>query len=242
VRVALRAALVKTPAHEHAGAAAQRFRVEVEAEIRTPLVADGGGALLAQPGAGGSGSRERSLTARPNKSRKLGKYQSSGGSMPTNVSDEMRGALGTLLTRRISYPVAESDIRKWALAVYWPEKPPREFLDAERAPEDFNPFAWAVAGSEAGGRPEPDANSADRTERLAGVPGPGLRFQLNGGLETEYGVPIRPGDVITSENRLDGYSEREGKLGLMLLTVTEDTWTNQDRAVVKRSRMTLIRY
>jgi len=177
--------------------------------------------------------------------------------MPTNVSDEMRGALGTLLTRRISYPVAESDIRKWALAVYWPEKPPREFLDAERAPEDFNPFAWAVAeseiggrpepdvavaGSETGGRPEPDANSADRTERLAGVPGPGLRFQLNGGLETEYGVPIRPGDVITSENRLDGYSEREGKLGLMLLTVTEDTWTNQDRAVVKRSRMTLIRY
>jgi hypothetical protein len=48
--------------------------------------------------------------------------------------------------------------------------------------------------------------------------------------------------VITSENRLDSYSEREGKLGLMLFTVTEDTWTNQDRTVVKRSRMTLIRY
>ncbi|MFG1924546.1 MaoC family dehydratase N-terminal domain-containing protein [Cryptosporangium sp. NPDC048952] len=162
--------------------------------------------------------------------------------MPTNVSDAMRGALGNLLTRRISYPVSASDIRKWALAVYWPEKPPREFLDADRAPEDFNPFAWAVAGAESTGRTSGGTNAADRTEQLAGIPGPGLQFQLNGGLETEYGAPIRPGDVITSENRLDAYSEREGKLGLMLFTVTEDTWTNQDSTVVKRSRMTLIRY
>jgi len=162
--------------------------------------------------------------------------------MRTNVSDAMRGALGNLLTRRTSYPVAESDIRKWALAVYWPQRPPRAFLDASRAPEDFNPFAWAVATTESTGRLAADANAADRTELLAGVPGPGLQFQLNGGLETEYGAPIRPGDVITSENRLDSYSEREGKLGLMLFTVTEDTWTNQDDVVVKRSRMTLIRY
>ncbi|TQS47135.1 MaoC family dehydratase [Cryptosporangium phraense] len=154
----------------------------------------------------------------------------------------MRGALGNLLSRRISYPVSESDIRRWALAVYWPQKPPQAFLDAAAAPEDFNPFAWASAAAETPGRTEGDANSADRTEVMAGVPGPGLQFQLNGGLETEYGAPIRPGDVITSENRLDSYSEREGKLGLMLFTVTEDTWTNQDRAVVKRSRMTLIRY
>ena len=167
--------------------------------------------------------------------------------MRTNVSDAMRGALGNLLTRRTSYPVAESDIRRWVLAVYWPEKPPQMFLDAARAPEDFNPFAWIAAGSETtgrinGDRINGDTNAADRTEQLAGIPGPGLQFQLNGGLESEYGVPIRPGDVITSKNRLDSYSEREGKLGLMLFTVTEDTWTNQDDAVVKRSRMTLIRY
>jgi N-terminal half of MaoC dehydratase len=162
--------------------------------------------------------------------------------MRTNVSDAMRGALGNLLTRRISHPVSESDIRRWALAVYWPEKPPRAFLDAAHAPEEFNPFAWAIAASESTGKASSDANSADRTEQLAGVPGPGLQFQLNGGMETEYGAAIRPGDVITSENRLESYSEREGRLGLMLFTVTEDTWTNQDGAVVKRTRSTLIRY
>jgi hypothetical protein len=162
--------------------------------------------------------------------------------MRTNVSDAMKGALGNLLTRRTSYPVSESDIRRWALAVYWPEKPPQTFLEGERAPEEFNPFAWAVAASESTGDTPTGDNSADRTEQLAGVPGPGLQFQLNGGFEAEYGAPIRPGDVITSENRLDSYSEREGRLGLMLFTVTEDVWTNQDDAVVKRSRMTLIRY
>ena len=162
--------------------------------------------------------------------------------MRTNVSDAMRGALGNLLTRRVSYPVTDSDIRRWALAVYWPQRPPRRFIEGILAPEDFNPFAWAVAASESPGRTTGDQTSSDRTEQLAGVPGPGLDFMLNGGAEAEYSLPIRPGDVITSENRLDSYSEREGRLGLMLFTITEDIWTNQDGAVVKRSRNTLIRY
>ena len=36
--------------------------------------------------------------------------------------------------------------------------------------------------------------------------------------------------------------EREGRLGLMLFTVSEDLWTNQDNERVKSSRMTLNRY
>lgn len=58
-----------------------------------------------------------------------------------------------------------------------------------------------------------------------------MKFQLNGGLQTEYGLPMRPGDVITSVNRLAEYRERQGRLGLMLLTVTEDEWTNQNASV-----------
>ena len=53
---------------------------------------------------------------------------------------------------------------------------------------------------------------------------------------------MRPGDVITSVSRLAGYSEREGRLGLMLFTTSEDTWTNQRGETVKTSRNTLIRY
>ena len=61
-------------------------------------------------------------------------------------------------------------------------------------------------------------------------------------MEVEYGVRMRPGDVITSVRRLAEYQEREGRLGLMLFTTTEDVWTNQDDQLVKTSRSAVIRY
>jgi N-terminal half of MaoC dehydratase len=169
------------------------------------------------------------------------------------ISDEMRAAIGRQMSRRVSYPISESDIRRWAVAVYYPEKPPARFYDADVAaksrwggivaPEDFNPFAWMVVEEEqAQGGADLGDNNPNRTELSMGVPSPGLKFMLNGGLEMEYGVPMRPGDVITSVSRLGGYTERPGRLGLMVFTVFEDTWTNDRNETVKVSRSTLIRY
>ena len=87
-----------------------------------------------------------------------------------------------------------------------------------------------------------DQNDPDRTELLIGIPGPGLKYQLNGGMEVEYGARVRPGDVITDVTRLVGYSERAGRLGLMLFTVRESSWTNQFGQLVKITRSTVIRY
>ena len=133
----------------------------------------------------------------------------------SHISGEMLAAVGRTLSRRVSFPVSESDIRRWALAVYYPDAPPERFIEAETAakprhggitaPEDFNPFAWLAALQSAA---------------------------PSGGKENDPG----------SENRLMSYAERPGRLGLMLFTVTEDTWTNQDGELVKRSRTTLIRY
>jgi hypothetical protein len=169
----------------------------------------------------------------------------------TNISPEMKAALGSQLARRVSYPVSESDIRRWAIAVYYPELPPARFIDAEVAaksrwggivaPEEFNPFAWASAVDESLPS-EGDENDTNKTESSIGVKGPSLKFQLNGGMETSYGVPMRPGDVITSIGRLADYTERSGRLGLMLFTVFEDTWTNDRDEFVKSTRSTLIRY
>lgn len=171
----------------------------------------------------------------------------------SNISEEMKGALGTRLSRSVSFPVSASDIRRWALAVYWPEQPPKLFIDEADAkttshggivaPEEFNPFAWMAAETESATvSAESNPNDTDRMEKNLGIKGPGLQFQLNGGMAVDYGVRMRPGDVITSESRLAEYSEREGRLGLMLFTTTEDTWTNQNDEVVKRTRTTLIRY
>lgn len=169
----------------------------------------------------------------------------------TLISDAMRGAVGRELSRTVSYPVSESDIRRWAVALYYPVEPPQRFWDARAAegtrwggivaPEDFNPFAW-MAAEPSGRPPTHDGLDPDSTEYLLGIDGPGLKNQLNGGVSAVYGEPMRPGDVITLVRRLAEYSEREGRFGPMLFTVFESAWTNQRDELVLRSRFTLIRY
>ena len=169
----------------------------------------------------------------------------------THISPAMHDAVGREFSRRVSFPIAESDIRKWVLAVYYPKEPPRRFWDENAAaatsyggivtPEEFNPFAWMTASAE----PEVadlDGIESDRIEMLLGISGPGLPVLLNGGLEVEYGTRMRPGDVITAVGRISTYTERTGRPGLMLFTVAEETWTNQHAEVVKRAWTTTIRY
>jgi hypothetical protein len=169
----------------------------------------------------------------------------------TNINDEMRAAVGRQTGRRVSFPISESDIRRWAVAVCWPDPPPRLFWDQVHAkntkhggivaPEEFNPFAWMVAEHDAP-KVHVEVNDPNRLERLLEIKGPDLKYQLNGGMEVEYGVRMRPGDVITAVGHLAEYREREGRLGLMLMTIGEETWTNQDDQLVKRTRSTGIRY
>jgi hypothetical protein len=169
----------------------------------------------------------------------------------TFVSEAMEAAVGRELARLVSYPIVESDIRKWAIAVYYPEPPPRRFWDAEFAasttfggivaPEDFNPFAWISAFPP--GPPSPEGNNdPQKTEKTLGIEPPAVEFMLNGGIEVEYAEPMRPGDVITSVTRLGSYRERPGRLGPMLFTTLENTWTNQRDELVHRARSTVIRY
>jgi hypothetical protein len=161
------------------------------------------------------------------------------------VSADMAAAVGRELDRRCSFPITPSDIRRWALAIYHPELPPERFLVAEPspagdallvAPEDFNPFAWLVAD------PLGPPVALAEPEGVLGIPGPGLRKRIRGGMEVSYAEPMRSGDVITAVRRLAGYDEREGRLGRMLLTTIEETWTNQRSDLVKQYRFTFIRY
>ncbi len=168
----------------------------------------------------------------------------------TYISAVMADAVGNELSRQVSYPISESDIRKWAIAVYYPEPPPRLFWDADFAattvhrglvaPEDFNPFAWMAAGG--GGVQGSRANDPQATEKTLGVDPPAVGFQVNGGISMTYGERMRPGDVVTSVSKLGGYHERTGRLGLMLFTTLDTTWTNQHGSMVRRSQGTVIRY
>jgi hypothetical protein len=166
------------------------------------------------------------------------------------VTSEMRSIIGRPFREMVSFPVAASDIRRWAIAVYYPQVPPRLYWDEEYAaktlyggivaPEDFNPFAWATAEPELA--PRQETFDWDYTESRFGVKGPGLSTNLNAGSQTRYGPRMRPGDVIWSSSHVLSYTEKQGRMGVMLLTVTRSTWTNQHGETVKETDQTSIRY
>lgn len=159
----------------------------------------------------------------------------------TLVTPDMEEQKGVWGNERTSYPISESDIRKWAIAVYWGETPPRIYWDAEYAkttkwggiiaPEDFNPFSWAVP--------------LTQPKAMGAVPGQEVKKGgniLNGGQVDTFGVKMRPGDVVTSKTRLSHWEEREGRNGLTLYSYTETEWTNQNGELVKTRISTGIRY
>lgn len=158
----------------------------------------------------------------------------------TYVTPEMEAAKGVWGDERTAPPIAASDIRKWAIATYWPDKPPRIYWDDAYAkttrwggiiaPPDFNPFAWPV--ERPAGRIGPQPRKPD------GKPMTGM----NGGQTDTYGVPMRPGDVVTTRTRLLDWEEREGRLGHTLFTRTETEWRNQRDELVKRRVSIGIRY
>jgi len=169
----------------------------------------------------------------------------------TWISAEMSAAIGGEYGGRTSFPISVSDIRRWAVAVYYPERPPRVYWDEDYAattdhggivaPEEFNPFAWmsadVLSATPVGTRP------GIGPESPLGIEAPATTNMLNGGMECTYtGVRMRPGDVITTVSALTDYQERTGRLGLMLFTTTEQRWTNQEGELVKAQRDILIRY
>ena len=94
----------------------------------------------------------------------------------TLVTPEMIKRQGVWGHEETSFPISLSDIRKFAIAVYWPQTPPRLFWDEEYArttrwggiiaPQDFNPFAWPIKNEDPAERaPEEPPQGKARYER-----------------------------------------------------------------------------
>jgi acyl dehydratase len=139
------------------------------------------------------------------------------------------GKIGRTLDPVSAPPVDTNDIRRWAIATYWPERPPAVFLDAEVAPRDLDPFAWMPDRPWAG----------DWLWGMGTEPG---RRLLNGGQHNQYFAPIRPGDVISVTRRFVDVVERGTKRGPMVFFTSEFRWTNQHDAPVRIGHQTSIYY
>ena len=159
----------------------------------------------------------------------------------TYVTEAMRTAQGQWGETRPAPPISETDIRRWAMATFYPEQPPRIYRDAEYAattrwggivaPPDFNPFAWPLERSSP---PAPELGGA----RPDGRPLTGM----NGGQTDTYGAPMRAGDVVSERRRLVDWWEREGRLGHTLYVRNEIEWRNQHDELVKTRLSIGIRY
>jgi hypothetical protein len=131
----------------------------------------------------------------------------------------------------VSYPVGANDIRRWAVACYFPEDPAADLVDDDVAATgpwgrlvalpDFNAFAWVK-----GFRP-------DIYPWMRGMGTEVGTRGLNGGQRNRYFAPIGPGDVITVTARLVEAYEKPGRLGTMLFLVDESRWTNQHGELVR---------
>ena len=164
-----------------------------------------------------------------------------GGRPGTLVTPEFAGQRDIWTEARTAPPIGLTEIRRWAIAVYWPEQPPRIFWDEDYArgtrhggivaPWDFNPFAWPLERP-----PLPPGFGSMASDAAAG------QRLLNGGYTDRFGAPMRPGDVIAEVSALVGWDERETSLGLTLFSHYEYRWTNQRHELVKRRTKTFIRY
>ena len=162
----------------------------------------------------------------------------------TYLVPEVLAAAGRAVSTATSYPVSASDIRKWALAVYYPAQPPQYFIDAQYAPEDFDPFAWGPKSHDSF-LPGDDSGIWHRhgiNQKALGFPEWKFIVSMNAGMKVEYGVRMQVGDVITDVKSCGQYTERQGRNGLMLISQSISTWTNQRGELVKRTTNSGISY
>ena len=79
-----------------------------------------------------------------------------------------------------------------------------------------------------------------RTRRPPRVDSSLGRGGVNAGNEFEFLQPLRPGDVITVTRKIADVKERTGKLGKMVIRITEETFVNQNGEKVGVGRQTNI--
>src|SRR5262245_26033022 len=170
------------------------------------------------------------------------------------LTDEMLSLVDRPMHEATSYPIGVNDIRRWAIAVYYPDVPPREFWDEEYAattrwrgivaPEEFNPFAWATqdpllsAPREQGG-----PGRWGHFESVFGLEPPPYRAVLQSRVIATYSpIRMRPGDTIRSVDRISEYFEREGKMGPQLYTTIAVDYFHQKEEWIKRRDTVFVRY
>jgi len=151
------------------------------------------------------------------------------------ITDEMRAEIGKE-SDPVTFEVDKTACRMFARAVGYTDP---VFFDEDHARAQGHRSILAPFGFL--GHPVYDPN---KPQRLGGYFRTDSRFKriLNGGTDVEYFDTVCAGDPLTATPKLVDLSERQGRLGPMLITTTETTYRNQDGKVVAVMRGTGIQY
>jgi acyl dehydratase len=128
------------------------------------------------------------------------------------ITDEMRGLVGEE-SEPVTYDIEAGLIRQFAQAIgddnpLWQDE--SEARDARWAGITAPPTFLRTC--------EPNPN------RDVSIP---VSRGLDAGSEWEYFLPVRPGDRITVTRRVTDFTQKEGRLGQMLLSTAEVRYVNQ---------------
>ena len=136
--------------------------------------------------------------------------------------------------------VEKGAIRKFADAtdnsnpLYWDEEYARNTrFGGTIAPPGF--FGWPVKWD----NPMP-FHSELRAEVSDILSRAGYSRTLDGGIDYDFYLTVRSGDILSAMPKVQDVYERESKAGKMLFAVIETTYVNQNSDIVAKARQTVI--
>lgn len=151
------------------------------------------------------------------------------------ITDEMRAAIGRE-SEPVIYEVDNLGVRQFARAVGYTDP---IFYDEAYAKSKGHRGLVAPVGFL--GHPIYDPTKPPRIPEAFRLDVPYKRI-LNGGTDVEYFDAVCAGDVLTATTKLTGLTEREGRVGPMLIVEVETIFRNSAGKTVAVLRGAAIRY
>ncbi len=151
------------------------------------------------------------------------------------ITDDMRARIG-VESEPVAYEIDNTGCRQFARAVGYTDPVYFDETAAKAAGHRGIPAPVGFLG-----HPVVVPGQPSRTPEPFRMDIPYKRV-LNGGTDIEYLADVCAGDKLTATTKLADLSEREGRMGPMLIVNTETTFKNDNGETVAIQRGTAIRY
>jgi acyl dehydratase len=148
----------------------------------------------------------------------------------------------------VACEVEKGSIKRFADAVeetnplYWDEEyAAKSKYGSITAPPGF--FGWPVKlpPGQTFQRPTDISDPPEVAEGMrAALAKAGLWRVVDGGIEYEFFLPVRAGDVLSAKSMIKDIREREGKAGKMAFIIIETAYHNKKDELVAKARATAI--